>query len=93
MLTLEKLKAMQPHSTIKSGTAYVQDYWDASKEMEVDFIAQRGGIHDWAIYYMPEGKGIPFCGNILNNGEKMHNRESIRKCVPCDDEAMKMYRD
>jgi hypothetical protein len=91
MLTLEKLKEMQPHSTIKSGTASVQNYWDACSEMQVDFIAQRGGIHDWAIYYMPAGQRP--IDRILNNGEKMHNRESIRKCVPCDDEAIKFYRD
>jgi hypothetical protein len=91
MLTLEELKAMQPYEIIAEGTENVEDYWDTSKEMTVDFIAQRGNIHDWAIYYMPEC--MPFYGSILNNGEKMHSRESIRMCVPCTDEAMKFYRD
>ena len=91
MLTLEKLKEMRPDSTIKSGTANVQDYWDGRQEMQVDFIAVRGGIHDWAIYYMPAGQWP--IERILSYGEKMHNRESIRMCVPCDDEALALYRD
>jgi len=89
-LTIKKLKEMKPGIFAKGETS-VEDYWDASKEMQVRWVATRGGIHDWAIYYnlISEDKTDEM---IKNLGNKMHNEESIKKCVPCDDEAFGMYR-
>jgi hypothetical protein len=89
-LTLEMLKEMAPHTVIKSGKAFVEDYWDSTKEMLIDYVAVRGGIHDWAIYYAPAGQA-PQEQN-MQCGDKMHNPKSIKGCVPCDDAALKMYR-
>ena len=73
------------------GQTSVEDYWDASKEMQIKWVAVRGGIPDWAIYYQKIEKDWSD-EMIKSNGEKMHNPESIKKCVVCDEEAFKMYR-
>ena len=91
ILTLEKLKEMKP-GIFASGETAVEDYWDASKQMQIRWVASRGGIWDWAIYYQLAEKGWSD-EMIKSNGEKMHNPESIKKCVICDEEAFKMYRD
>ncbi len=89
-LTIEKLKEMKPGIFVK-GETLVEDYWDVSKEMLVKWVAVRGGIHDWAIYYnlASESKSDEM---IRDHGDKMRNSESIKKCVPCDKEAFNMYR-
>ena len=54
-LTIKQLKAMKSGIFAKGETS-VEDYWDASKEMQIRWVAIRGGIHDWAIYYNLLGK-------------------------------------
>ncbi len=90
-LTLQQLKDMKSHTVIAKGETAVEDYWDASKEMQINWVAIRGGIHDWAIYYQLADKNWN-TEMIIEQGEKMHNETSIKKCVPCDEEAFKMYR-
>ena len=90
MLTLEKLEDMNPQTVFASGNISVEDYWDASKEMMIDFVAIRGRIPDWTIYYALEGtRSMDW---ILSWGDKMRNKRSIQKCVPCNEEALEMYR-
>jgi len=91
MLTLQQLKKMMPNTIFAKGEAEIEDHWDTSKTMQIKWIAIRGGIHDWAIYYnlIVEDKSDE---EIKNYGEKMHKEESIKTCVPCDDEAFDMYR-
>jgi hypothetical protein len=91
MLTLSKLKEMKP-GVFASGIASVEDYWDTSKTMDIKWVATRGYIHDWAIYYQLLNKNWSEA-EIENIGDKMHNRKSVKQCVPCDDEALDMYRD
>jgi hypothetical protein len=90
LLTVEKLKAMEENYMFKYGTVEVEDYWDASKTMSVDFVAVRGRIWDWTIYYYLSGEHSE--GWIRDYGDKMTNMNSIRKCVECDDESLKLYR-
>ena len=90
MLTLENLEEMNP-GIFARGETSVEDYWDASKEMQVRWVAVRGGIHDWAIYYKLVKED--WTENMIRDqGDKMRNPNSIKKCVPCDEEAFKMYR-
>lgn len=53
------------------------------------WVAERGGIHDWAIY-------IHFADHdyewIRRHGDKVFFEDHIRKLVPCDSEAFRMYR-
>jgi hypothetical protein len=90
MLTLNELENMHSHTIFAKGTRTVEDYWDADKEMEIDFVAVRGEIPDWTIYYAL--KDTASLDWILNWGDKMRNERSIKKCVPCDNDAFKMYR-
>ncbi len=60
--------------------------------MQIRWVATRGGIHDWAIYYHLIDWINWTDEMIKKNGDKMHNEKSIKKCVPCDDEAFAMYR-
>lgn len=93
MLTLEKLKAMHPNQIIGSGIIpnspdglYMTN---TRKGDELMWVAQRGKIYDWTIYchWIESGKDY-----ILNSGDKVYDVENIKKLVPCDDEAFKMYR-
>lgn len=48
-----------------------------------------GGFWDWKIYCHWEGMSI---GYILSHGDKIHDEDTIRRLVPCDDEAFELYR-
>ena len=90
MLTLQKLKAMKPRTIIEYGSGMIED-------RTFMWVAVRGGIHDWAIYFSLNAQ--PFvdfwAGNkegIAAHGEKVFDEKTIKELVPCDDEAFKMYR-
>lgn len=92
MLTLQKLKDMEPFSTFETG--FTKDGYDAvnmyGKGQDLKWVATRGQIHDWAIYIAPADWADL---RVKEMGDKVHNRESIKKLVPCDDESLEMYRD
>ena len=61
------------------------------------WVAVRGGIHDWAIYTTLNA--IPLRDfwvadkeGIAKWGQKLYDEEMIKKLVPCNDEAFRMYR-
>lgn len=92
-LTLEVLKQMPPHEVFAKGTVenspkgvYMTDNRLGDKLL---WIAKRGEIHDWAIYLHWEESGYE---HVLRNGDKLTNSDYIRKLVPCNDEALEMYR-
>ena len=93
MLTLDQLKAMPPGCAFATGTIENSpEGFFVTREQQgrlIRWVAKRGGIHDWAIYYYWSEWDIQ---RILDNGGGVLNREVIRKMVPCDDEAFKMYR-
>ena len=89
-LTLKKLKAMKPGTIFefKPGDNGVRTFM---------LVAKQGSIHDWAIY--TSLNAIPmvhfWAGDkqgIADYGQKLTDEDLIRKLVPCDDEAFKMYR-
>ncbi len=86
MLTLNMLKAMPPKTIFATGTTKDPSIY----EKEVRWIAIRGGIHDWAIYYHNIDRGIDY---ISSKGDKLHNRLAVLRLVPADKEALDMYRD
>lgn len=91
MLTLQQLKDMEP-GVFASGE--VVDGPDGvnmtGSNRELRWVATRGGIHDWAIYIHEAYHSEEY---VKNSGDKIHNREIVKKLVPCDDEALGMYRD
>jgi len=82
-----------PHAVEKDG-----------KTTQVKWIAVRGEIHDWAIYHSMDANICPHkyfdCDchltasyeQILRIGAKLTSKKYIRTFVPCDDEALGMYR-
>ena len=94
ILTLQQLKDMKPRSVFALG-----DIIDSPEGANVagtgktmKWVAVRGIIHDWTIYtdnpYSPQESYEA----IARMGDKIHNKEIIQKLVPCDEEALKMYR-
>lgn len=75
------------------------------RSTKVKWVAIRGHIADWAIYHSLDLNFIPEDyldathhldiseQRIADYGAKLHNRDKIREFVPCDSEALNMYRD
>ncbi len=74
------------------------------RSTKVKWIAIRGGIHDWAIYHSMDANLVhadyfddpihlkASNDHIARGGAKLHNADKIKEFVPCDDEALAMYR-
>lgn len=103
MLTLEQLKAMPPGTCFAEGitTNDPQGYFVTREHpsRKMYWIAKRGEIPDWTIYcgwaeYQPGDSPFAPIGKemILRTGDKVTNRDVIRKLVPANEDAFKMYR-
>ena len=53
------------------------------------WVATRGTIHDWAIYY---GEVYDTEQHIKDWGTKLHDMPQVKFLVNADEEAYKMYR-
>jgi len=84
-LTLQNLKEMEAGTIIASGV----DLYEELYKEPIKWVAIRGGIHDWSIYY---GQPEMIDEYITAYGEKCHTESIIKELVPCNDEAFKMYR-
>ena len=85
MITIKNLKEMKPGIF---ATGIIKDD-RIHREFTVRWVASRGFIHDWAIYYHKEEHDEIY---VKEQGDKMTTEAVIRFLVPCDDEAFKMYR-
>lgn len=93
MLTLEMLKAMPEGTVFAQGTIknspegiYMTNYRLGDN---LNWIAKRGGIHDWAIYIHWAENDFEW---IKENGDKLTGTSNIKKLVQCDEQALQMYR-
>ena len=84
MLTLQKLKDMIP-GDFATGIGTYPEIID----VEIRWVAVRDGYHDWVIYYLSSSQPA---GIVVAHGDKMFTESIIKRLVPCDDEAWKMYR-
>ena len=94
MLTLKKLKEMKQGIFAKGETVDSPEGANmANTGKTIKWVAVRGYIHDWAIYtdnpYSPQ---FDYEG-VASLGDKVHDREVVKRLVPCDDEALAFYRD
>lgn len=91
MLTLKQLKDMPPGTIFSSGTSFdlPGGLFMSNSGKELRWVAERGEIHDWTIYCH-----FSFHDNewIRRYGDKVYSESHIKMCVPCDNEAYKMYR-
>jgi len=85
MLTKEMLEAMPEDTVFATGITMNEGLY---KE-PVRWVAVRGGIADWAIYYHKERNSVQY---VRECGDKCFTKEIIKDLVPCDDEAFKLYR-
>lgn len=111
VITLERLKELEP-GVFASGSGRIKHPWfnsakktvDGNGEAIVNWVAVRGGIHDWAIYhsldanferaeFLDGAEHLLATDDMIEKlGAKLTNEHDIRKLVPCDDEAFAMYR-
>jgi hypothetical protein len=85
MLDLNMLKSMPPDTVFAQGHGVIEGLTSSP----VSWIAIRGDIHDWAIYYHLYPASISL---IMMHGEKVSMESNVRLLVPCDEESFKMYR-
>lgn len=93
-LTLERLKEMKPGIFAQGEVIDSPEGANmANTGTMLKWVASRGGIHDWAIYldnpYSPRSS----YESVADLGDKLHNRETVKKLVPCNEEALSWYRD
>jgi len=90
MLTIKKLKKMESGTIFAKGQSI--DSPDginiANTGTQLHWVAVRGGIHDWAIYCSIN----PDFEWIKRMGSKVHDNDTIKKLVSCDNKAFTMYR-
>lgn len=93
ILTLDDLKNMEPETVFASGEVpnSPQGIYMTNNDIgrKLLWAAKRGGIHDWCIYIHWSDMGMDF---VLRSGDKVMDEKNIKKLVPCDNEAFKMYR-
>ena len=56
---------------------------------KLTWIAKKGGGNDWAIYVHFAGHDEEF---VKEHGQKISDKDNIRKLITCDDEMMAKYR-
>ena len=86
MLDKKMLEDMPPHTIFATGE--IQDD-RLVRDIPLRWIAIRGGIYDWAIYYHHSNMSLD---TIAQSGDKCFTKEVIKELVPCDDEAYELYR-
>lgn len=84
MLSINKLKEMK-RGMFATGTGTYPEIY----EQEIKWVAVRGIIHDWCIYYHLSDRSSYW---VCAHGDKMFTESVIKRLVPCDEEAYGMYR-
>lgn len=78
ILTIEKLQNLDPGIFAKGETSGTR------------WVAVRGwGYFDWCIY---TGKESQEWEDIMENGDKVFSMDVIKLLVPCDRDALNLYR-
>jgi hypothetical protein len=85
-LTLDILKSMEPGLIFAEGYCFDDRL---NHDFDLHWVAKRGEIHDWAIYYH---KAELSTSEVAECGDKSFTKEVIRELAPCTDEAFEMYR-
>jgi hypothetical protein len=89
-LTPEDIKNMYP-GIFAEGIALDDQYGThmTGSHAPLRWVAVRGGAPDWKIYchYIEKSRE-----EVASNGDKVCDEETIRRLIPCTDEAFKMYR-
>lgn len=104
MITKAILDMLPEHTIFACGTAFNEPnngifMTEEHLHKKLRWVAVRGIINDWTIYIHWELKGTKFPlseafknSEIARKGDKIYNPDIIKRLVPCDDEAFKLYR-
>jgi hypothetical protein len=82
---MKNLEEAKPFSVLATGVV-TEPMLDA---YPVRWVAVRGGVADWCIYYHREDSSIQF---VRESGEKVTTANIIENLVPCTKEVLKQYR-
>lgn len=94
MLTLKKLKEMEPGIFAQGEVVDGPEGANmANTGKIVKWVAVRGQFHDWAVYCDNPFSPCFDYQEVADVGDKIHTREYVTRLVPCDKEALEMYRD
>lgn len=86
MLDLQTLEAMPAHTVFATKIVFDPRIYKRGK---VRWLAKKGGVVDWAIYYHHATFGMEY---IKSYGDKVFTKTLIRELVPCTDEVFEKYR-
>jgi len=91
MLTVERLKRIEPRTIFATGTFIDNDLglFMTGSGKELRWVAVKGSNNDWCIYCHFATMSKEF---IRTEGDKVCMERNIRMCMPCDDEVFKRYR-
>ena len=85
MITIPELIKIDPESVFAKGECTIPELHPE----QIRWVAVRGQIHDWCIYYH-------FANHTYHQveigGDKIKNPKVIKQLVNCSDDAFKMYR-
>ncbi len=87
MLTLQELKAMEPHQVIATDSPSGINLSGSGNMLRQ--VAVRGEIHDWTVYAHLATNDVAY---VRRCGDKVLMEAEIKKLVPCTIEAFRMYR-
>lgn len=85
-LTLGKLKEIPARTIFASGSAKHNKILSGTP---FNWVAVRGGIADWMIFYGPNDKDSNW---IFQNGKKLMEPALIQTLVPCNPSVFSKYR-
>jgi len=57
------------------------------------WVARKGAVNDFAVYALPVELAEWSAGKAAAHGDKVHDRETIRRLLNCDDDVLARYRD
>jgi hypothetical protein len=90
VLTLELLVGIEPETVFAAGINSTINFPNAGAFFQIfRWVAERGVIDDWVIYYLPKGNGIKTVSRV---GHKLKDPIAIQKLVPCTEEVLARYR-
>lgn len=70
----------------------VNYYGWGNPKKPLQIVVVKGYINDWAIYVESMEEDMTY-DQVRDCGNKIHNRETIKLLIDCDEEVLKRYRD
>ena len=91
MLTLKEFDALPLGEVFATGVLpnSLEGIFMTNDGGELRWVAKKGWGHDWAIYCHWISHNFKW---VTEHGDKVHQENHIKRCVPCGNEVFKIYR-